>query len=130
MTELSFLIELLLEHELKADTKKAIAARIKDVESDISQNMIHKQPSVSPVIQYPKGQTNNVGTQAPSTLALMAKHGDIEPAPVMPPIPEPMPVTQVAHTPAAAAAMNSRNAAISASIAGKVDKTTGRPKKW
>lgn len=123
MTELSFLIELLLNHELSKITKDLIASRIKEVES----NLVAKpmQQLTAHYIPPP-----SVLKQAPSTLALMAKHGDIPnlvPVPDMPVIP---PVEQVAQTPATAAAMNSRNQAIAESISGKIDKTTGRPKKW
>jgi hypothetical protein len=70
-------------------------------------------------------------TQAPSTLAAMARHADptlaVAPPPEMPPVPT---VEQIAQTPETAAAMNHRNETIANAIAGKIDKTTGRPRKW
>ena len=122
-SELSFLIELLLNHELPVATKHLIAERIKEVE----QGLTARPPA--PVTWPPQVPLRN--QQSPSTLAAMAKHAGLEvtPPPEMPPIPE-QPVAVIAQTPQAAAAMNSRNAAISASIAGKTDKVTGRPKKW
>lgn len=50
--------------------------------------------------------------------------------PVYPTAPEPQPVAVIAQTPAAQAAMASRQAAINASLSGKVDKETGRPRKF
>jgi hypothetical protein len=126
LTELSFLIELLLNHDLPKPTKDLIASRIKDVEM-----RLHYQPQQAMKVTWQGPNTNTpMPQQAPSTLALMAKHGDIpavNPAPEMPPI---EPVAVIAQTPATAAALNSRNEAIAASINGKVDKVTGRPRKW
>jgi hypothetical protein len=128
MTELSFLIDLLLNHELPKPTKDLIASRIREVETRLvstPSNEWLKSPA-----QLPMQVTLSGPKQAPSTLALMAKHGDIPPvmpAPEMPPI---EPVTQVAQTQATAAALSSRNSAIADAIAGKVDKVNGRPRKW
>lgn len=119
MTELSFLIELLLNHDLKKETKDALAARIRAVEETLTQAPVLRIPYVAP----------SGPQQAASTLALMAKHGDL---PKIVPVEMP-PIEQVAHiaqTPATAAAMNSRNSAIAESIAGKIDKQTGRPRKF
>ncbi len=130
MTELSFLIDLLLDHELQPMTKKAVADRIKVVEEGLTA-VPYRATINTPLGTIPgSGLPPHLAKQAPSTLALMAKHGDIlaVATPEMPPIEQP--VTQVAQTPAAQAAMNSRNAAISQSISGKIDKVTGRPKKW
>jgi hypothetical protein len=119
MTELSFLIELLLEHDLKVETKKAVAARIKEVEGAL-------QPVRIPYVQ-PVAQPLGVPPQAPSTLALMAKHGDlsmpiVQSAPVMPPIP-----AVIAQTPQTAAALNARNEAIASSLGSGA--FTGKPEK-
>ncbi len=56
--------------------------------------------------------------------------GDLVAGRLNPPEMPPIPVEQVAQTQAAAQAMNSRHQAIAESIAGKVDKVTGRPRKW
>jgi hypothetical protein len=123
MSELSFLIELLLNHDLQKVTKDLVASRIKEVEAAITSKPQPFYPTTFTAATIPMPQ------QAPSTLALMAKHGDLPPVPtpVMPPI---EPVAQIAQTAATAAAMNSRHAAIAASIAGATDKTTGRPRKF
>ncbi len=126
MTELSFLIELLLNHDLPKATKDLIASRIKEVESKLT---APSQSIYGPAPTLPTYQVTGP-KQAPSTLAAMARHGDFVAPPIMPPIEEPQPVAVVAQTPQTAAAMNSRNQAIAESIAGKIDKTTGRPKKW
>ena len=73
MTELSFLIELLLNHDLPKATKDLIASRIKEVESNL---VTYKLPN----------QAQNVTprlSQAPSTLAAMARH-DMESPPAPP----------------------------------------------
>lgn len=127
MSELSFLLELLLDHELPKPTKDRLAARIREVEARLPFSIT---PGLAKFQESANQLVSKQLQQAPSTLALMAKHGDIEvtPPPEMPPVPEP--VTHIAQTPATAAAMNSRNEAIAQSIAGKIDKVTGRPKKW
>jgi len=70
MSELSFLIELLLNHEFPKETKVLIAERIKEVEKTLTTR--------TPILAT--NQIQNVPPklqQAPSTIALMAKHGDI-----------------------------------------------------
>lgn len=109
MTELSFLIDLLLNDELPRPIKELVAKRIKEVEETFAA----KPPQPTHAIR-------STLPQAPSTLANLAKH------------PEPMavPIEQIAQTPAAAQALASREAAINASIEGKVNKETGRPRKF
>ncbi len=116
MSELSFLIELLLNHRLQKETKDAIALRIKEVEATGT-------PS-RPVANMPR-PVLGVAAQSPSTQAILDRNPDL--AAVLAP---PVPVEQVAQTPAAMAAMNSRNQAINESLSGKVDKVTGRPRKF
>lgn len=121
-SELSFLIELLLNHDLPKATKDLVASRIKEVEQALTARPVHGT-YVAPASYVPPGLK-----QAPSTLAAMARHGDtVFEAPVMPPV---EPVAQIAQTAATAAALNSRNEAIAASLAGKVDRVSGRPRKW
>ncbi len=117
MTELTFLIELLLNHKLQKETKDAVAARIKDVENTFTIRPTNLVPS-KPVVA-------GVSIQAASTQAILDRNPDL--AVVLAP---PIPVEQVAQTPAAVAAMNSRAQAINESLSGKVDKTTGRPRKF
>ncbi len=124
-SELSFLIELLLNHDLKKETKDAVAGRIREVENRIQ---LPSQVHVTNTSGY--AQTVPVKQQqAPSTLALMAKHGDIPMVqqPEMPPV---MPVEQIAQTPAAAAAMNARNAAIRGAMSGKPAEGETSPRKF
>lgn len=125
MTELGFLIELLLEHELGKETKTLIAARIKEVE----QGLVAK-PILLAQNYVPHAIVNDVPSvpQAASTIAAMQRHASMGLAET--PSPMPVPAEQIAQTPQAVAAMNSRNAAISASLSGKVDKETGRPRKF
>lgn len=110
MSELSFLIDLLLNHKLPKITKDLIAARIIQIEEEI-----HDYPPSNQLLPI-NLQTN---LQSASTLAAMARNGFQEVTPI-----------EVAQTPATAAAMESRNQAIKESLAGKVDKITGRPRKF
>ncbi len=70
MSELSFLIELLLNHDLKKETKDLIASRIKEVEVSLV---------ARPASQFVQttGQLQVYQSQAPSTIAAMARHADI-----------------------------------------------------
>ncbi len=121
MTEISFLIELLLNHKLSKATKDLIAARIKELSDKSSPAAIR---TISPVQQLTGGVP-----QAPSTLAAMARHGELPPVNI--PVQEaPDPVAVVAHTPAAQAAMQSRQEAINRAIAGKIDKGQTSPRKF
>lgn len=122
LSELSFLIELLLNHPLSKETKDMVAARIREVEAALSSR---PQTPMQVSWQPPAGLQ-----QAASTLAAMARHGDIPAVSLAPVMPAPEPVAVIAQTPQATAAMNSRNEAINQALAGKVDKVTGRPRKF
>lgn len=127
MTELSFLLDLLMNHKLQKETRELIRARIIQVEAnlDCRQNMHPKAPDNPRHPLLP-------GTQAASTLAAMARHQGmpIPPPTIEKPSPVESPVEQIAQTPETAAALASRNQAIAESIAGKIDKVSGRPRKW
>ncbi len=121
-TELSFLIDLLLNQKLTITVKKMICERIKEVEARLGS-------APAPRASYiPPGPP-----QAASTLALMAKHKDILDAPEEP---APVPVENIAQTPAAVQAMMARNEAINAAVSGRnVMKDKGKmertsPRKW
>ena len=91
-SELSFLVSLLLEHKLTVATKKAVQARIVEVEQSMQQSpspRISNAPGHSNtyVPAYPPQsgpQTQVTNQQSPSTLALMAKHGLLPPTSVVP----------------------------------------------
>ena len=71
MTELSFLIDLLINPRDSEQLKKDLAARIKEVEANISSAPMQRAALKHMLPPPPTLQ------QAPSTLAAMAKHGDI-----------------------------------------------------
>lgn len=106
MTELSFLIELLLNHDIPKATKDLVASRIKDVEAKINGASPHTFASGA-----------NWPAQAASTMALMAKHAEPIEAPAI-----------IAQTPQAIAALNSRAEAMA--NAGKIEKGQTRPRKF
>lgn len=130
-TELSFLIELLLQHKLPQKTKDLVAERIKHVEAHLSDpaRVLHSRP-LAPAPQYHSHPA--LASQAPSTQALLAKHPDLAAAITKSQEttiamaqeikPEPAPVEVVAQTPAAMAAMESRNKMIRDSMSGKRSK--------
>lgn len=129
MTELSFLVDLLLNHKLPKATRDAVAARIKEVEER------YASAPVQVALSAPRPLPPHIAKQAPSTIAAMIRHGEIPIADAGNTITvsttaELPPVAIVAQTPAAVAAMNSRSQAIAESMAGKVDKNTGRPRKF
>lgn len=113
MTELSFLIELLLEHRLTATTKTAIKERIKGLEERQSKNWDF------PVAKnYAELHTNSLtksSAQAPSTQAKLDK----EPLPTIITYAGEVPPTGV-PTPAATAALQHR-AELMAAAAGGVN---------
>lgn len=109
MTELSFLLELLLNHKLPRLTKDLIAERIKEVEASYSPARRIPTQTVQAIAGVP---------QAASTIAAMERQA-IE-----------APVAVVAQTAATQAALASRATAIAEAIAGKVNKETGRPRKF
>ena len=104
MTELSFLINLLLNHKLQKQTKEAIKVRISEVEQNIS------IPS-APKTEQPKPAL--VAMQALSTQQILEKNPDI-----------------IAQTPAAAQALKSREEAIQAAMSGKIEKGQTHPRKF
>ena len=115
-SELSFLIDLLLKHKLPQATKDLIAERIKEVESVLSSAPVRiNAPTHNPSLVH--SVQNNVALsgapQAPSTMAILARNPDLVPPP---PVSEPVAV--IAHTPAAAAALESRNAMIAKAASG------------
>lgn len=103
MTELSFLLDLLVNHKLTKVTKDAILLRIGQVEMAMHPKML--VPLGSGVVP-----PHLVG-QAPSTVAAMMKHEVPAPAPV--------PIEAVAQTPAAAAALAARQEAMNQAMNGK-----------
>jgi hypothetical protein len=100
ISELSFLLDLLFEHELPKETVKVVKDRVKDLEALRSPAPLPaaKMPSVMHTT-YPKAELEQ-------------------------------PVIQVAQTPAAAQAIASREQAIAEALSGKVNKETGRPRKF
>lgn len=115
MTELSFLIDLLLNQKLPKPVRDLISIRIKEVETTINSGAFPRMQRSSPPPSI----------QSASTLALLEKHGPL-PTIEMPPVP----VEEIAQTPQTAAALVSRQEAISNSMTGKVEKGRTSPRKW
>lgn len=136
MTELGFLIHILLHHKLVKATAVAIEERIKEVEAGMAGKSVVQTSGYIKAAPLPP----HIAAQAPSTQAIMLRNPDLFKSPSEDtqgqPIPspeapiQPEPVAIVAQTQATAAAMASRQQAINESISGKVDKQTGRPRKF
>jgi hypothetical protein len=125
MTELSFLLDLLLNHKLPKATKEAITGRIKEIET------LAHQPTIAQPQWQPRPPRN---AQSPSTQRIldeMAQQGvPIEQAQVLQQQPHPLPVTQIAQTAAAQMALNARQEAINIATSGREEKGRTSPRKF
>jgi ATP-dependent exoDNAse (exonuclease V) alpha subunit len=109
MSELSWLLDLLLNHGLEEKTKKHVAKRIAWVEKEL--NGGHKPKPIKP-IKAPDGSI-----QSPSTIAAMERH-----------LAEPtQPIAVTAQT---QAALISRQSAIEIAMSGKPEKGRTSPRKF
>ncbi len=106
MTELSFLIDLLLNHKLSKEVKKLIADRVREIES-----------APRTAAHIPAGVPPHLVGQSPSTIANLMKDPPAAPA-------------VVATTPIAASAIASRQAAIAAQLSGKPEPGRTSPRKY
>lgn len=109
MTELSFLLELLLDHDLQKETQKLIRERIKEIEQ-------------------PRAQSRPIQTgQAPSMQRAVAEMEQDQAIQAnfaqMPPQPVP-------QSPAVAQAMAHRQALVAQAISGKEEKGRTSPRKF
>ena len=141
MTELGFLLDLLLNHKLPLKTRQAVTERVKHVEEGLTPKQVF----------YPRGEPTppplpkQLAIQSPSTLTAMMRHAEQGVPNAQPPIlacadqqpmisavppPPPQPVAVVAQTAATQAAMAAREAAIAGQISGKPDKGQTRPRKF
>ncbi len=140
MTELGFLIDLLLNHKLPKATRDSIATRIKEVECKTSSlPTASLRPAPSPMPQH---LPPHIANQTPSMQAIMMRNQDLIQSPgdaavpatavhAMTAQPEPpQPVAVVAQTPAAVAAINERQAHLAQARSGKPLPGETRPRKW
>lgn len=117
MSELSFLLSLLLEHKLPKLTKLAITDRIKEIEG--------RQPVQTSGFMQHSQQRPPKTAQSPSTQRIldeMAAEGN----PALTPIEMPA----IAQTPAAAAALAARQEAINIAVSGREEKGRTSPRKF
>jgi hypothetical protein len=90
-SEISFLLELVLEHKLQKATQTAIKERIKELEESPAQ-VFHARPQGFPIQQMAAGVAQAGVAQAQSTIAAMARHAGEDPplppsvAPTAPPV--------------------------------------------
>lgn len=132
MTELTFLVDLLLTHKLPKLTRDAVAGRIKEVEEKLATASPRTSVAMLPNPTNLPLPPHMVG-QSASTIAAMLKHeqaGHTTPVPPVQSAVETPPVAVVAQTPATAAALSDRQTAISLAISGKPAKGETRPRKW
>ena len=112
MSELSFLLELLLTHKLAKGTKEAITNRIKEVETKYVQSV----PGI-PVYQPRPPKT----AQSPSTQRILDEMAQET---------QPVPPEQIAQSPAAAMALAARQEAINIALSGKEERGRTAPRKF
>ena len=130
MTELSFLLELLLNHKLAKTTKEAVIERIKAIEAQSFSRpaVVTSGYAVQSSVRPPKT------AQSPSTqriLDQMAAEGSVVPEAVPAHQVDPVSIpSQIAQTPAAAAALAARNEAIRIAVSGKEEKGRTSPRKF
>lgn len=140
MTELQFLIDLLLNHKLSKATKDLISKRIGEVESHYTQPRTFPQP---PPIIRPAPITGPV--QSPSMVAKVAEFEAEKAAGTIDILPgwektstlggidtiQPVAIVEkIAQTPLAQAAMQSRQQAIAIATSGKPEHGRTSPRKF
>ena len=106
-SELSFLLDILLNHKLPPETKQLVADRIAEIE--VQYSMVNPQQPPQSFQQIPNKS--------------YPRFSDIKE-------PKVLPLEQVAVTPAAQEALQSRQEAISQSLNGKVEKGRTSPRKY
>ena len=138
MTELSFLVDLLLNHRLPKPTREAVAARIKEVEKGMGNPLtgITATPAFQarPIVAPAAIPAHMVGQPASTVAAMMRQEAAGAPQAIqsnhVSEIPPPAPVAVIAQTPQTAAALADRNAAIAQAISGKPEKGRTSPRKF
>jgi len=147
MTELSFLTGLLREPKLPKPIRDKILDRLdmmgatevflpqsSVISSDRGTTQAPgglKSMMSSPLVSAQCASTQAILARNPDLMAQSAGASSVVPAQVIATTTPPQaPVVQIAQTQATMQAMASRNQAINESLSGKVDKTTGRPRKY
>lgn len=138
MTELTFLLELLLNHKLPQATKRIVTERVREVEAKYNAPQVaYQAPIASPstFVGLPMSIPPHLVGQSPSTIAAMMRNGFVPEAPTigMAPVGPAVAPTQpavIAQTPAAAAALADRQNAIAQAISGKPEKGRTSPRKF
>jgi hypothetical protein len=119
MTELRFLITLLLEHKLQPTTKKLIAERIEEVEKNLGPQSVAQIPQLRPAAT----------AQSPSTQAILDR-SPLEPFTGILDQLAPSTPLVVAQTPATAMALAARQESIRIATSGKEEKGRSSPRKF
>ena len=118
-SEISFLIDLILSFKLPKVVSEAVRDRIREIETNIGTTIVSTP-------QQPRFVRANL-LQAPS---ILAKYPEMANGPIPNfPDPEPVPVEQIAQTPATAQALADRQALINASMSGKTEPGRTSPRK-
>ncbi len=123
MTELDFLIDILLNHKLPKATKDLVAERIKEVGARAE---LAPRRMTAPTKQEIFDRSRIVDQVSYGEVPGMIDP-IIGPTAVTTPY---IPLQEIAKTQMAASAIASREQAIAESISGKIDKVTGRPRKF
>ncbi len=119
MSELSFLLDLLINEKLSKPVKVKILARVKEIEAKPTVN--HITPMIAQVPMPPV-----VHGQSPSTIAAMARHAaEGATVNIAPPVGGP-----IITSPVVAIALNERNQHINQALSGKPEPGRTSPRKF
>jgi hypothetical protein len=127
MSELSFLLDLLLNDKLSKPVREKITARVKEVEGLLSAGIVYSPVNTvnhRGVQQLPPPKVINGAVQSPSTVAAMERQAAGLPSSLE------EPAAVVVASVAAAQAIQSRNQALSAAISGKPEAGRTSPRKF
>lgn len=126
LTELAFLVDLLLSHKLPKTAKDAVASRIRLLSMDTPNRSAPVEAVKATTVQSQPTPGVSISYQAPSTQRLLLAHPDLMPKGPSNikdildqlPVQEPKPVEVIAQNPATALALVERQKKIDAAIAG------------
>ena len=133
MSELSFLLDLLLNEKLSKPVKEKITARVQEVEKLMTAQPIVARP---PAQQITAALPPHIANQSPSTIAKFLQHeaeglppvtaiGEIVPGVVNDNVP-----AVIAATPQTQAALLKREQAIATALSGKPEAGRSSPRKF
>lgn len=129
MSELSFLIDLLLEHKLHKTTKDAIKDRIKEIQNP-GPVTYAQMPAIRPAKASQSPSTQRILDEMAAEGACISTNLNQNIVATDPNPSGPVQIVQIAQTPAAAAALAARSEAIRIATSGKEERGRTSPRKF